>query len=836
MYTIQILNYNNYFNRIVKRGSRLEDYQDFVLYTLERTNFVPNDGVMTEHVIGSGDYDGQGDYFVVIKDNEIVSRWFIIESVRTRSGQYKLTLRRDLIVDYYNKLVDSPIFIEKATPNSNSPFIFNKENMSYNQIKKGEWLLQDETKCPWIVGYIARNKVDSANNLSGAFVLRDDESVNDSFISYPSVETFPIYEKYKSGGDGKFFVNPGNLDFKLVFRFNITFDKGLADGVYQIEVSANPNVTLVPLVKIAGKDKISSTGNTVHISDYDPYNDNEEVALMWFRTDLRSAILNIRPQLSEATFSSTGNFFDQTTDIWANTSQYTQLYLYEDTPLLFGDGKVWSYEVNNTGTVSRTVKLNPASGVAVDKLTPAIRNIVSSSSNYTYEIKTSPDQDSYGISSSCRTFQTLFTQRKELETTYDISNGRRCEDEVFDLFAIPYGAVKVTTLNGVVNVDNKDVALDLARTIQRNGGDAIYDVQILPYCPCRDLILSDGSINATSAQSSISVGNDMFVFFPIKSNFTVENIEIVNSDTSSFNWDDVSKIGDSIETKIISECDELRLSSPNYNGQFSFNIAKNYGSVYFSADCSYKPFTPYIHVNPNFGGLYGKDFNDARGLICQGDFSISSVTDAWVQYEINNKNYNNIFNREIQSMELNNSIAKTKDIFGAIIGIVQGGISGASTGAQMGGGFGAMAGAVIGAGAGAIGGAMDIYYNEILRKEGVDLKKDLYGYQLGNIQALPYSLSKVTALNSNNKLFPFIEYYTCTDEEKEALKNKLKYNGYTIMAIGTIREYLENAEEQYFKGRLIRFEDNNEDYHVVNAIKEELEKGVFLRWDSRQIY
>lgn len=154
--TIYVLSgFNNYYNRIVKKEDTVEGYQPYVHYTLEEPNFVPNDNVDTKQVIGTYDYDGTGDYLLVTESRQvlidddpndnippklvwkevIVSRWFIIESVRTRSGQYELTLHRDLVADHYNEVLNAPMFIEKATLSENDIAIYNSENMTFNQIK-----------------------------------------------------------------------------------------------------------------------------------------------------------------------------------------------------------------------------------------------------------------------------------------------------------------------------------------------------------------------------------------------------------------------------------------------------------------------------------------------------------------------------------------------------------------------------------------------------------------------------------------------------------------------------------------------------------------------------
>ena len=65
------------------------------------------------------------------------------------------------------------------------------------------------------------------------------------------------------------------------------------------------------------------------------------------------------------------------------------------------------------------------------------------------------------------------------------------------------------------------------------------------------------------------------------------------------------------------------------------------------------------------------------------------------------------------------------------------------------------------------------------------------------------------------------------DEEKQALQDKIKYNGMTVMRIGTINQFLQ-SEPSYIKGKLIRLESVNDDFHMIRSIAEELYKGVFI--------
>lgn len=104
---------------------------------------------------------------------------------------------------------------------------------------------------------------------------------------------------------------------------------------------------------------------------------------------------------------------------------------------------------------------------------------------------------------------------------------------------------------------------------------------------------------------------------------------------------------------------------------------------------------------------------------------------------------------------------------------------------------------------------------------------DQFNYSLQNVQALPYSLMRVAAYTANNKIFPMVEYYTCKEVEKQALRDKIKYNGMTVMVIGKIEDYVSASEKRFIKGQLIRLEVAD-DSHIVNDIYNELNKGVYI--------
>jgi uncharacterized protein YcfJ len=268
---------------------------------------------------------------------------------------------------------------------------------------------------------------------------------------------------------------------------------------------------------------------------------------------------------------------------------------------------------------------------------------------------------------------------------------------------------------------------------------------------------------------------------------------------------------------------------------FEFKQTKLSEFTIINVDLTFKPYTPYIKLNPNFdGSLYmAKDFNDSTGLLCAGDFSLPMVNDAFTQYELQNRNYQAIFARNIQQLDVNNKIAREQLDYQGLIGTIGGGVAGSaqglSTGMKTGNPYVAAAMAVVGGVAGnalgGIGWAKDRDWLERQQNEARSFAIDQYQYSLGNVQALPQSITKSSPLSFNNKIWPILELYSCKDREKEVLRNKIKYNGMTIMAIGTLQDYAQPGG--YLKGQMIRINNLNDDSHVAQAIYEEVNKGFY---------
>ncbi len=101
---------------------------------------------------------------IIFVQTDIDSRWFVIRCQKIRGGQYRLTLRRDVISDFlysengaadhsstnerFYSALTLPALIKKGYVDKGNPLILNTENVTVNQIKRDEILLQDNSKTP----------------------------------------------------------------------------------------------------------------------------------------------------------------------------------------------------------------------------------------------------------------------------------------------------------------------------------------------------------------------------------------------------------------------------------------------------------------------------------------------------------------------------------------------------------------------------------------------------------------------------------------------------------------------------------------------------------------
>ena len=982
--------FNNYFNRIVKKYSTLADYKSNSNGYLEFTsiNFNPNDGITTDLVVGNAsqtegdqvlfwEYNGSPDYLVCWEAGDgvtlIRSRWFVLEAVRTRNGQYRIALKRDVLAEHFDEVLQAPCFVEKGiVDDKESALLYNKENLTYNQIKQSETLLQDPTESGWIVGYVAKN----FNNTSGlqpgtidaedadpidyideadlpftvstsapTTVIAADATKTDLNVMLPIAwvdarygswgtvrhqrkQSFNIYNSgwlqtwtnSASNSNQPYQIQDGSLSTSAVeSNYNYTANTFLAGGTFG-------GVSFPAMNSAFALDQVS-LGNYITVTTNINNNLKLNIDMSGVTSDPTKISAVIKKYAAEPTDISGGTFGNVPTGYYVDynkaigTAAYNQMKAYYSsnynwsTLMSYYNGKLATkltgynaciktnsnpaitsyngkmvkvgtkyykmfvtatnnyhvimyttsnerrptYTVNGSNTINVDTDTSTTSNNYLNNIINSFANVKDDQNNNLFTCQTSWKAGAAVIEFLPKYTVVLEEVANELVmtggTTETFTSTEYTQGETYDaafnMFAIPYGRIAFKCAgSNTVHYTSKSEGIGIARWLATNlGSSNLYDLQILPYCPS-DNIRAYMTDNATLDLSAISSHYQVVYRAPsgtsISSTSSWSPCSFIFSALSckgTFDIDCTLNVSDedwsnALNYKISNETKLVRLCSPNWGSMFEFSLAKNNGVSKFNIDYTYKPCQPYIHINPDFKNLYGQDWDDARGLILGGDFSIQTADSAWIEYMNNNKNYQAIFNRQIENMDVNNQIALEKANFQGITGMIGGIIGGGAGGSMMGlkntGSYGAIAGAVAGTAYGTavseLGYVKSMDWLRRSQEEAKDYATDMYGYQLGNIQAKPNTLARTEALTNNNKIWPVIEIYDCTDVEKTNLIEKIRYNGMTIMALGKLADYDYSVDfnRVYVKGQLVRLDTINDDFHVIDAIYQEVNKGFFI--------
>ena len=324
------------------------------------------------------------------------------------------------------------------------------------------------------------------------------------------------------------------------------------------------------------------------------------------------------------------------------------------------------------------------------------------------------------------------------------------------------------TENGISDSDIAQILM-LAQTNPINPATdtgRILDVQFLPFSM------------ATATNENFKI-NDT----PIKAMF-------LDADDLEF-YTDMTDL-----TGINKECDTIKIVSPSRASQYLFRPYNNDGIMEFKTKITLRPYNTIIYIRPSTKGLLMYDYDDKDCLIISEDFSLTAVTSEWTNYIYNNRNYNDVFERQIQGREFERTWErKIEDAQKKSDEWTSRNISAQKASTYTGNL------PIISSVAGAIGTAfqdqtymqmaqIDRQYNEALYQEGIQLSRDLFEMQLENIQSQPIVPSKISTLDA--KLLPgvYLEYYSSNPSELQAINDFYKFNGNRIDAYGTFSQYL----------------------------------------------
>ena len=832
MDTVYFYKFNNYYNRIVKRYDTIAGYGT-PMAKQENCNFVHGDGVNSSFTFNKEvGFTDTPDYVVVEDYKGNISRWYVTNSFKTRDRQDKLTLRRDLIADFYNDVLKhSPCLIRKGYINqeaSNWPFLFNDEGVRYNKIKKEEIPIKDRSNCSYIVGFIANNSFPSAATVTGTI------KENTYNYYYSDLNAFP-FKNYVEGAGNNHSQSAriakhndfyGRVQYSL--KFSIKTQTGNEE--YNAEFFLNNGMFALP----SGVNSIYSTEFNNSKVFYQNGTMSNDVRLQGYtisgnvgdRYAERDAVLSIYPNILKQKVNL--NYYkikdNSKIVLQLNENTYNDLNEFVGKKIKIGN-VIYDCSWGTEGGATRDVNYSNFPSSAWDDIADGFNNYIPTSTelaNRTYygtrQARYYGDHKNYiynDIRVICETEQKylIFTAAGvDITTTVDTpSNRTHLREQPFDMFML-INESNISYKVGLTSyTSNHEVNMNMAQAICQAAGSGAYDVQIVPFNPIPDTILADDSLNFLNydVHAINDANNNVVGHYVLCSSadlkFTLEKDEL------KFNPTDYKK---DFNTR------QYRLCSPNQEAMFEFSPAINDGIDTWEITANYRPFASYIKIQPTWGGLYGafeyEGKTDFRGLVYNSSLCVTQLNDAWSNYVSNNKNFQQLFDNQIDTL------TKQQDISLSAMEKTLG--------------LRSFTGMPISSVLRVIGGIKDIDMQRELNNIALSKMETDFKYQMDNIMSMPNTIKKLTNINGDTRNHPFIEIYECSDSEILSFENKIKWTGQTIMTTGFIWDYLELNNETFVQADLIRLDlsrsEETADNHIAIEIANELEKGLYITKES----
>ena len=711
-----------------------------------------------------------------IYDTETTWRWFVSGITQLRTQKFQLSLLRDVISENPQLWSSEEAYISAGLATDYNKY--KRWNLPYTNTKVKEERLNFGGKSSFFVFYVNEQKV-SSNALT-----EDDLEINGVSIpgigsanydySVSNLNDIPYYS-YVNGGDVnywntskaqlRFYINQGSYPLNVPSRYSYEYRNGsISNEGAGYVVSSNAN------------------SMTIHTTATSIDNNSNNC-----KTSLQSAvntfITSYQNSLGTTITSTEVN----------SLLDYVDKYIY-----CTGDSKVYTIRCtknyvsyNDDLTQVQTGTLNSA----ISSISFPYSNVIGST-NFS-------KRGSYFTFKSAATVYNFTLEEIGTATSFDFnfSCGVR---------KLPKSAVRCVNIVADANAEDSEIAQALMQaqlnaTNGIEGGNLssnptagrIIDIQYLPF-----------SI-ATATDSNIKINN------------TALTAQFLSQDEFTY-YTNLTDL-----TNINKETDTIKIVSPSRASQFVFRPYDNDGNMEFTTKVTLKPYSSIFYVRPSTKGLLMVDWDDKDCLIINEDFSLTNVTNAWVQYVYNNKNYSNIFERQIQGREFERSwerqieqAQKQADIWSARNLSSQ--KARAATGNLP----------IISSIAAAIGNTnvdatymqmaqLDREYNEALYQEGIALSRDLFTMQNENLQAQPSMPSKITTIDNKFLDGIYLEYYSTNDTELNAIYNYYKYNGNRIDAYGSFSSYW----GWFVRGKIIISQ-----YYTqpeIDELNRRLEMGIF---------
>ena len=318
------------------------------------------------------------------------------------------------------------------------------------------------------------------------------------------------------------------------------------------------------------------------------------------------------------------------------------------------------------------------------------------------------------------------------------------------IYTFPYN---ISTLQYFADVQNNRVATSV---------EQIYDAVILPFDPSGDWE-KVGEIDDGDNKYDIKSNN--FVFGEKK--YTI-NIPSQNK---------VESIGQ-----------EYEIVTSDYTSRMLLPVFENRGFIGIGVKWQLLPNQVRYNILPDYKAYNGGEFNDDRGLWCEA-IPIGLVSDAWVEFVRNNKNYLTTFETSIKKNQADYKDNMRMYDMNAISSVISGSASGALTGAMVGGGPGAMIGAVAGAGASMIDTIGSRYFMERQFNRNIEYERNLFSLSNATTKARPDQILRTIGLSLMDKMVPRLIMNMAPEKQFSKITDYFNRFGYTANYINNLKGY-----------------------------------------------
>lgn len=539
----------------------------------------------------------------------IKSRWFILDMNRTRSGQYEISLKRDVLADFDEQVMNSPCYVEKgAITDVNNPLILNPEGMSFNQIKQSEDYIKDNSRCAWLVGYLKKdidatdlsqiNPITYTEPSAGSNIPAAGDFDWEPCIQYIDTTGTPVNNSFKDC----FYYQNADISWRTWYNPNYFT---LFQGNVRTKITANFGLLYISTdFPHENWGKINSCALEVpsghKVSDDAAKKIVSKVIKMTTEdTDCRSKFETMVNTGKNAEFGATAVIIND------------DILKYNGTKIK-KNSKVYQLEISPAQNKTVTHYFTGEDSVATSWLTTVASKVDNCNYNSSNPTMRKVQIDYRGKAYTIVAREVILNET--ISYSLPVSSARNnCKDAAYDMFCMPVDpkALGITVTSDPVVIQytnsNEEIAmadisaiselqLAMATTIctklgANSDGSLVYDLQLLPYCPFEGLNVYYNNttygptygkwvINAdsfTSAECTLIYNSASpaevqgIVFYPTKANFSTGVDYVVPNESVYDEWQTV--INPILKAQ--GTHDGLPLYAIGFNNDFPYKVKYN---------------------------------------------------------------------------------------------------------------------------------------------------------------------------------------------------------------------------------------------------------------------